>query len=120
MMGGKREYRAPKGYAPTQDDYRFCLQFVISTSLRLTEAHSHLAPPAWLADEDKAPWLREWETIATGTWSHEGYVQLSGPTIVVCGVDPLTWTPVRRVLPARHDRMGSPWRACLGALAHPS
>ena len=65
-IDGKREYRAPKGYAPTQDDYAFCLQFVITTALRLTETHSHLAPPAWLADQDKAPWLREWETIATG------------------------------------------------------
>jgi hypothetical protein len=73
-IDGKREYRAPKGYAPTQDHYGFCLQFVITTSLQLTETHSHLAPPAWLADEDKAPWLREWETIATGTWPHEGYL----------------------------------------------
>ena len=73
-MDGKREYRAPKGYAPTQDDYGFSLQFVITASLRLTEAHSHLAPPAWLADEDKAPWRREWERIPTGTWPHEGYL----------------------------------------------
>jgi hypothetical protein len=47
---------------------------VITTPLRLIEAHSHLAPPAWLADEDQAPWRREWDRIATGTWPHEGYL----------------------------------------------
>jgi hypothetical protein len=30
-------------------------------------------------DEDKAPWRREWETIATGTWPHEGHLQLFRP-----------------------------------------
>jgi hypothetical protein len=53
-MDGKRDYRAPKGYAPTRDDVEFCYQFVVSASLRLTEAHAHLAPPPWLAG-DPAP-----------------------------------------------------------------
>ena len=44
-INGVREYRAPKGYAPTSHDVEFCYQFVVSASLRLTEAHAHLAPP---------------------------------------------------------------------------
>jgi hypothetical protein len=70
---GVREYRAPKGYAPTSDDVEFCYQFVVSASLRLTEAHAHLAPPPWLAGDSQS--LREpWETIATGTFLSGGYL----------------------------------------------
>jgi hypothetical protein len=70
---GVREYRAPKGYAPTSLDVEFCYQFVVSASLRLTEAHAHLEPPSWFPGD---PQLRPepWETIATGTFPGEGYL----------------------------------------------
>jgi hypothetical protein len=70
---GVREYRAPKGYAPTSHDVEFCYQFVVSASLRLTGAHAHLAPPPWLAGASRPSW-EPWETIATGTTLGEGYL----------------------------------------------
>lgn len=70
---GVRQYRAPKGYAPTAHDVEFCCQFVVSASLRLTQAHAHLSPPPWLAD-DPLPRPEPWETIATGTFPYEGYL----------------------------------------------
>jgi hypothetical protein len=72
-IDGVRQYRAPKGYAPTANDVEFCYQFVVSTSLRLTEAHAHLAPPPWLAG-DPQPLPEPWETIARGTFPSEGYL----------------------------------------------
>ncbi|MEV0898215.1 hypothetical protein [Actinoplanes sp. NPDC049802] len=66
MFEGRREYYAPKGYAPTNADFEFCLQFVITLALRLAEADSHLAPPTWLTDQD--PHQRGWDLLATGTW----------------------------------------------------
>jgi hypothetical protein len=74
MMTGTREYRAPKGYAPSREDVEFCHQFVITASLRLTEAHAHLAAPPWLAPDGEPPWQREWETIDTGTMPAKGYL----------------------------------------------
>jgi hypothetical protein len=68
-VNGVREYRAPKGYAPTGHDVEFCYQFVVSASLRLTQAHAHLTPPSWRAGD---PPREPWETIATGTWPSEG------------------------------------------------
>lgn len=68
---GVREYRVPAGYAPTSNDVEFCYQFVVSASLRLTEAHAHLEPPAWLEDGTRD---RKWETIATGAAPREGYL----------------------------------------------
>lgn len=70
---GIREYRAPEGYAPTAHDVEFCYQFVVSASLRLTQAHAHLAPPSWRAG-DPQPRPMPWETIATGTFPSEGYL----------------------------------------------
>ncbi len=72
-MNGVREYRAPKGYAPTGHDVEFCYQFVVSASLRLTQAHAHLTPPSWRAG-DPQPLPEPWETIATGTFPREGYL----------------------------------------------
>jgi hypothetical protein len=74
MMGGTREYRAPKGYASSSGDVEFCHQFVVAASLRLTEAQAHLAPPLWLMLDGKPPWMREWETIGTGTMPEECYL----------------------------------------------
>jgi hypothetical protein len=48
-MDGHREYRAPERYAPTQDDFVFCLQFIIAAALRRAAAEADLAQPAWLA-----------------------------------------------------------------------
>lgn len=73
MINGVREYRAPKGYAPTGNDVEFCYQFVVSASIRLTQAHAHLAPPPWRAG-DRQPRPEPWETIATGTFPSEGYL----------------------------------------------
>ena len=73
VANGVREYRAPKDYAPTGDEVEFCYQFVVSASLRLTQAHAHLAPPSWRAG-DARPRPVPWETIATGTFPSEGYL----------------------------------------------
>lgn len=73
VMTGMREYRVPKGYAPTRHDVEFCCQFVVSASLRLTQAHAHLTPPAWLGTAQQMS-SEPWETIATGTFPYEGYL----------------------------------------------
>jgi hypothetical protein len=72
-MDGRRQYRAPKGYAPTCHDVEFCYQFVVGASLRLTQAHAHLTLPAWLGTAQQMSW-EPWETIATGTFPYEGYL----------------------------------------------
>jgi hypothetical protein len=68
-VNGVRKYKVPKGYTPTGHDVEFCYQFVVNASLRLTQAHAHLTPPPWL-EGHREPW----ETIATGTFPHEGYL----------------------------------------------
>lgn len=73
MINGVRRYQAPKGYAPTEPDVEFCYQFVVSVSLRLTQANAHLAPLPW-HENDLRAWGEPWETIATGTFEHEGYL----------------------------------------------
>jgi hypothetical protein len=70
---GTRHYRAPKGYAPTGQDVEFCCQFVVTASLRLTEAHAHLTPPPWHTS-DPGSLQEPWETIAMGTFPGEGYL----------------------------------------------
>jgi hypothetical protein len=72
-VSGMRQYEAPRGYAPTAHDVEFCYQFVVSASLRLTEAHAHLVPPSWLAGGPR-PLSEPRETIATGTFPGEGYL----------------------------------------------
>lgn len=73
FVDGRRQYRAPVGYDPTYDDYQFCLQFVITLSLRLAEAHANLEPPAWMADRVFDGW-GGWETIGTAQFATEGYL----------------------------------------------
>ena len=68
---GVREYRAPKDYAPTGQDVEFCYQFVVGASLRLSEAHVHLAPPSWTRWRTVEAM---WDTVATGTIASEGYL----------------------------------------------
>ena len=70
---GVREYIVPPGYAPTANDVEFCYQFVVSASLRLTEAHAHLERPPWLPNTRRMV-VGNWETIATGTTPQEGYL----------------------------------------------
>jgi hypothetical protein len=71
-VNGTRQYRAPKGYAPTGQHVEFCCQFVVTASLRLTQAHVHLTPPSWHAS-GPGRLLEPWETIAVGTFPSEGY-----------------------------------------------
>ncbi|MEU7755712.1 hypothetical protein AB0B57_26890 [Micromonospora sp. NPDC049101] len=59
----RREYKAPRGYAPTRDDFTFCHQFVVTASLRLAAAEANLAQPAWIPT-DKPVWQVEYETVA--------------------------------------------------------
>jgi hypothetical protein len=42
MITGRRVYTAPEGYAPSADDIRFCLQFVVDIALRLATAEAQL------------------------------------------------------------------------------
>lgn len=58
---GRREYRAPRGYTPTQEDFNFCLQFVVSAALRLAEVEAHLTRPSWMPE--RQPGSEPWETI---------------------------------------------------------
>ncbi|WP_167517541.1 hypothetical protein [Micromonospora orduensis] len=47
-LNGKRIYLAPKGYAPTDEEFAFCLEFVVTAALRLAAAEAHQQDPAWL------------------------------------------------------------------------
>ncbi|MEU7946325.1 hypothetical protein AB0C50_16750 [Micromonospora taraxaci] len=63
FFGGRTEYRAPEGYQPSAEEFAFCLQFVVSASLRLAELDANMAEPAWLPPTDQ--WgQREWVTLA--------------------------------------------------------
>lgn len=46
---GRRAYTAPKGYAPTDEDFSFCLEFVVTAALRLAAAEAHQQDPDWLS-----------------------------------------------------------------------
>ncbi|WP_155830379.1 hypothetical protein [Glycomyces tenuis] len=41
-------WAAPSGYAPTQEDFDFCMQFVVTASLRLTAAETQASDPPWV------------------------------------------------------------------------
>ncbi|WP_431976166.1 hypothetical protein [Micromonospora haikouensis] len=59
----RTEYSAPEGYQPTSDEYAFCLQFVVTASLRLAELDANMLEPAWMPAGDQ--WgQRKWATIA--------------------------------------------------------
>lgn len=53
---GRREYTAPEGYAPTDDDFSFCLEFVVTAALRLAAAEAHQREPEWLK-RDPSGWM---------------------------------------------------------------
>jgi len=61
-LDGRREYRAPAGYAPAAEDVAFCHQFVVTAALRLAAAEAHLTEPTWISGTE--PRQRVWETIA--------------------------------------------------------
>lgn len=44
---------APAGYAPEQEEFEFCRQFVVTAALRLAAAEGHAADPVWLQRNDK-------------------------------------------------------------------
>lgn len=45
---GTRIYSAPKGYAPNDEEFTFCLEFLVTAALRLAAAEAHQADPDWL------------------------------------------------------------------------
>lgn len=58
---GRREYRAPEGYHPSQDEYAFCLQFVVTGSLRLADLDANMTQPGWMPPVDHwghRPWTK--------------------------------------------------------------
>ncbi|MGC5022595.1 hypothetical protein [Micromonospora sp. DT47] len=58
---GTRTYTAPKGYAPTDDEFSFCLEFVVTAALRLAAAEAHQQDPDWLTRDERG-WV-EGETV---------------------------------------------------------
>lgn len=63
---GGRSYRAPVGYAPSDDEVDFCTQFVVDAAIRLAAANAQLAQPAWRSTE-RPYHVEKWETIAKKT-----------------------------------------------------
>jgi hypothetical protein len=45
--GERRTVHAPPNYAPTREEYDYCVQFVISVALRMAELDVHTARPSW-------------------------------------------------------------------------
>ncbi|MFE9855622.1 hypothetical protein [Streptomyces sp. NPDC005780] len=42
-----RRIATPPGYAPDDEEFTFCLRFVISAALRIAEVMTHRRPPSW-------------------------------------------------------------------------
>ncbi|MGV9568038.1 hypothetical protein [Streptomyces sp. NPDC003480] len=40
-------FSAEPGYAPNQEEFDFCRQFVITVALRITEINARAVPPSW-------------------------------------------------------------------------
>ncbi|MBQ1019271.1 hypothetical protein KBX71_15545 [Micromonospora sp. D93] len=73
FANGRTEYRAPEGYQPSADDFAFCLQFVVSASLRLAELDANMAEPEWLPPAGQ--WgQRPWVTVAEASNGLQGVV----------------------------------------------
>ena len=45
--GEDRKVQPEAGYAPTREEYEYCVQFVIDTALRMAEREAHTAGPSW-------------------------------------------------------------------------
>ena len=43
-------------YAPSQEQFEFCLQFVVTAALRVAELDAYTAPPSWIAGRGLAGW----------------------------------------------------------------
>jgi hypothetical protein len=50
-IDGHVEVREPPGYAPNQEEFGFCRQFVITAALRMAEAEAHAVPPSWTSEQ---------------------------------------------------------------------
>lgn len=50
-IDGHVEVREPPGYAPSQEEFGFCRQFIISAALRMAEAEAHEVPPSWTSKQ---------------------------------------------------------------------
>ena len=61
-MNGRQTYRAPTGYTPTEEHIAFCMQFLVTTALRLATTEAQLAKPSWI-DGTTSPWQTPWQTI---------------------------------------------------------
>jgi hypothetical protein len=46
-FGNPENWHAPAGYAPNDDEFEYCAQFVIDVALRLAAIEGHLALPSW-------------------------------------------------------------------------
>lgn len=57
-MAGRRTYRTPSNYAPSEENVTFCIQFVVTAALRLATAEAQLVEPPWIdgAQVRRAPW----------------------------------------------------------------
>lgn len=64
FINGRTEYRAPKGYQPSVEEYTFGMQFVVAASLRLAELDARLVEPAWMPAADNWGRRRPFETVA--------------------------------------------------------
>lgn len=68
-LDGKRHWRVPVGYAPDDDAYAFCVQFIVTASLRLAAAEAQLTDPAWMSRDE---WGRtKWEDFEEPTEADE-------------------------------------------------
>ncbi|MCA1707011.1 MAG: hypothetical protein LC808_28600 [Actinobacteria bacterium] len=47
FMGGERAYGYAPNYAPSQEEFDFCHEFVITAALRLAEFEAQLRPLSW-------------------------------------------------------------------------
>lgn len=41
------EFEAPHGYAPNEEEFNYCREFVITAALRLAEVEAHTIAPSW-------------------------------------------------------------------------
>jgi hypothetical protein len=53
FMNGRRTYRAPTAYSPTEEHIAFCMQFVVMAALRLSAAEVQLAKPPWIDETNR-------------------------------------------------------------------
>jgi hypothetical protein len=47
MLDGRVVRGYPEGYAPSDDHFQYCIQFVVEVALRIAEVAAELEPPPW-------------------------------------------------------------------------